>query len=143
MGTGFGQLSWGRFEFGAAKSDIEPRYDESVPVDASTGWKVFESVIRFEVYGFSSRVQDDNVFQIEISEDGGGAWVDAYASKAFVAPYNGSGSRIDFHQIDPQKCTVYLERTSLWPEETEIYVRVTAQDGYGNVSTKETPVKWQ
>lgn len=142
MSGGFGQVGFGRFEAGQAGSDIEPRFELSIPGDGSSNVGTFKTIISCDIYCFSSRVQEDNVLYVEISSNGGGSYIDAYKDGSFVGIYNGSKSRIDFQQSDSQQCIIYIHRLVLWPRETQIVIRVTAQDEYGNVSTKEVPLKW-
>lgn len=142
MAEGFGQVGFGRSEFGQAKSDVEPRLGSSDPEDEATGISIFYYTIKHAIYGFSSRVQLDNSLLIEVSENGGSSYADAYKNGAFVAPYNGSNSSVDAHQADPQALRMSIHKTSTWADEQEIRVRVTAYDEYGQLATKTTPVEW-
>jgi len=142
MSFGYGQVGYGRAEVGQAKSSIELRLEDPTPPDESVGWFAYDTVIKLQMYGFSSRVQDDNFFLIEVSEDDG-AYVDVYRLKTFSSPYDGAGSRIDFHQADPQRCTMYIQRTSFFPTNTLFKFKVTARDGFGVTATEEVPVKWE
>jgi hypothetical protein len=135
---GFGQNPFGRNQFGGMASEIEPRFIDSTPDDTETGVSVLFVAATTEIYCFSSRIQD---VTIQISEDGG-AFVDAYVNGAFVAPYNGSDSYVDFHQADPQRTIIKVEKDSPWDENITVVVRVTATDEFGNEVTKEAPVLW-
>ena len=141
---GFGQVGFGRFAFGQADSEYDPRYSDSDPYDGETGVEAYQTIIRFSLYCFSSRVRWDVLSRlfIEISEDNGGSFSPAFEDGAFVAPYDGANSRIDAQQADPQRFTMIIERTGPWPKEDICVVRVTAYDQYGEIATKETPVEW-
>lgn len=139
---GYGQVAFGQCELGQAKSDIEPRYSESFPSDGATNVSIYDRFIRFDVYGFSSRIQADSTLLVEISENAGVSYVSAYETNAFVAPFNGGASRIDVHLSKPNAIIVVLEKTGPWADETEIKVRVTGKDEYGQEATKETPIIW-
>jgi hypothetical protein len=139
---GFGQVGFGRCEFGQSKSDVEPRYYLSNPDDNEANISIYQTTIWFSIYGFSSRVQVDSFLYIEISENGGTSFADAYTGGSFVSPYNGSGCLIDDHLGTPGECRVKIEKTAAWANEEQVVVRVTAQDEYENESTKETPEVW-
>ena len=138
MGLGFGQAQYGRNQFGGIQSDIEPRFIESDPADGETGVSVLAVSAKTSVYGFSSRVVN---MRVEISENGED-FVDAYVDGAFVAPYNGLDSFVDYHQADPQLATVKIEKTDPWDEEIEVILRITAYDDFDQQATKEAPVVW-
>jgi len=144
MGGGFGCVGFGRYAYGQAISEYEPRFFESTPSDGATGILIYEVVIRFSLYCFSSAVQweSGSGLLIEVSEDSGVLYADAFANGVFVAPYNGSYSKIDPQQGDPQEFGVCIHKTSNWPAEQEIRVRVTAYDEYGEEATKETVIEW-
>jgi hypothetical protein len=136
--VGFGQNTFGRNQFGGIASEIEPRFVDSTPDDNETGVSVLFVAATTDIYCFSSRIQD---VTIQISEDGG-AFVDAYVNGSFVSPYNGSDSYVDFHQADPQRTIIKVEKDSPWDENITVVVRVTATDEFGNEVTKEAPVLW-
>lgn len=142
MSGGFGQIAFGHCEFGQSKSDIEPRYYTSDPGDNETDVSIYQTIISFSVYGFSSRTQEDDFLHIEVSEDGGSSFSDAYVNGSFVSPYNGGESGIDAHQAYSEEFGVVIEKTTPWTDEKQIVVRVTSQDEYGSESTKETPQTW-
>ncbi len=142
MTIGFGQMPFGRSAVGNVHSDYEPRFNESTPTDGSSDASIYQQRVHFDIYCFDTRIQLDDTLLIEVSEDGGLTYNDAYADEAFVAPYNDSGSGIDAQQADAQKFSVSIEKTSTWVYNEEILVRVTAQDGLGQVATKETVVTW-
>jgi hypothetical protein len=139
---GYGQVGLGRCNFGQAKAEYEPRFYSSNPVDGSLAVSAFNYSIRFILYGFASRVQTDDSLHIEISENGGVSYVDAYMSGSFIVPYNGANSLLDAHQGNSQHLMMRLHRTSPWVFDNEVRVRITARDEFGNESTKETVVEW-
>jgi hypothetical protein len=136
--VGYGHQPFGRHCFGGMKTDFEPRFIDSTPSDGSTGVSVLFVAANTEIYCFSSRIQD---IHVEVSEDGGD-FVDAYVNGAFVSPYDASDSFVDFHQADPQKTIVKIEKSIPWEENIEVVIRVTATDQFGNEATEELPVIW-
>lgn len=142
MPGGFGNTAFGQNEFGQATSALEPRFEDSSPSDGATGVSIYDVVVNFTVYGFSSRVQTDDSLLVEVSEDGGSTYVDAYKEGAFVSPFDGSNSEVDDHQSHPNALLIRLHKTSTWTDEKEIRVRTTGYDEYGQEATKETPVIW-
>jgi hypothetical protein len=141
---GFGQVGFGRCNYGQGSSEYEARFSDSDPVDGSVGVSVFQFTISFTLYCFASRIQwgADSGLLVEVSEDGGGSYNPAYENGAFVAPFNGSDSRVEPQTVDGQLFTMFLHKTSPWLDDKEIKVRVTAQDEYGDEATKEVPVEW-
>jgi hypothetical protein len=135
---GWGHQPFGRSNFGGVKTDIEPRFNESNPGDGSTEISILFVAAKTEIYCFSSRIQN---IRVEVSENGG-AFVDAYTNGNFVSPYNAPDSYVDFHQSDPQKTIIKIEKNIPWDENIEVVIRVTATDQFGNEATKELPVTW-
>lgn len=142
MAGGFGNVAYGQCEHGHAKSDLEPRFEGSSPADAATGISVYDVVIKYTIYGFSSRVQVDDSLVIEVSEDAGATYSDAYRDGAFVAPYNGANSEIDDHESEPHALLVRIHKTSTWAYNEEIRVMTTSVDEYGQAATKSTLITW-
>ena len=138
---GYGYVPYGHAEFGHAKSKIEPRFSASVPEDGVSGVSVYQTVINCRVYGFSSRSQLDGLY-VEISEDGGGSYSDAYSDGFFVSPYNGAGSRVDAHRAEPHVLLLVVEKISFWTDNQQIKVRVTVFDEYDQGVSKEIPIVW-
>jgi hypothetical protein len=136
--VGHGHQPFGRHCFGGVKTDSEPRFIDSIPSDGSTGISVLFVIAKTEIYCFSSRIQD---IHVEVSENGG-AFVDAYVNGAFVSPYDAPDSFVDFHQADPQKTIVKIEKDVPWDENIEVVIRVTATDQFGNEATEELLVTW-
>jgi len=141
MSGGYGLTSWGRCEWGNAKSGVEPRFEASVPVDNTEGVSVYQTVVNFRIYGFSSRIQKDSLL-IEISEDNGVTFNNAYILSAFIAPYNGAKSLIDAHQGESNIFRIVIEKTSTWTDEEWIVFRFSAKDEFNQVVSKVTPVVW-
>lgn len=139
MPFGFGQVAFGRCQFGQVSSDIEPRFLKSLPVDEGVGISVLFVAMKTSIYGFSSRVQE---VRVEVSEDGGD-FRDAYVNGSFIPPYDGPDSYVDFHQADPQVAMVKVEKDEPWDENIIVQVRVTAIDEFGQEVTKVAPVKWE
>lgn len=140
MSSGYGQVGFGRCEFGQAKSDVEPRFESSLPTDGGSGVSIYQVFTRTVLYNFSSRIQEDNTLKVRVSEDGGSLYNDAYASGAFVAPYNGSNSKLMW--IDSQRLLVAVEKTAPWTDNQTVMFEVTAFDEYGQGATKTTPIVW-
>jgi hypothetical protein len=135
---GCGIDSCGRSECGNAKSDIEPRFSFSRPPDLSRNNPV-DTILKFETYCFSSYL-DERTLTVEISEDGGVNFSGAYAASAFVAPYDGPGSKV--RHPDGQTIAFWIQKTLLWPIRTRIVIRLTGEDEYGNPVSKTFPLKW-
>ena len=81
-----------------------------------------------------------DTIHLEISEDGGGSYNDAYVNGSFVSPYDGTRSRL--LEYDGQRSKFYIQKTNTWVYDGEVRVRVTVEDEFGSVATKETPITW-
>jgi hypothetical protein len=137
---GCGIDSCGRSECGNAKSDIEPRFSFSRPSDLSRNNPV-DVQLKFDTYCFSSYLDEgDPNFMIEVSEDAGVTFNVAYASGAFVAPYDGVNSKL--RHPDGQTLSVWIHKPNVWPIRTKVIIRLTGEDEYGNPVSKTFPVKW-
>ena len=136
---GYGLTAHGRANYGHAEGRYEPRFELSSPSDGASGFSIYSTLISFILYTFSSRVSLGTLY-IEISENGGGSYNDAYVSGSFVTPYAGSKSRI--LEYDGQRSKIYIERENIWAFDEEVRVRVTVEEEFGNIATKETPVTW-
>lgn len=133
---GFGIAAFGRSEYGNSKSDVEPRYSASMPYDGERNVPL-ETPIKFEVYGFSSVVDIQNI-RLEISEDSGITYNPAFDGTVFQAPYTGK-----FRRPEGQRLWIYIVKTGLWPIRSRIWVRFTGPDEYGQEATRAIPVvKW-
>ena len=141
---GLGIDSCGRFECGGAKSDIEPRFFYSHPLDKSKNNAV-DIYLKFDTYCFSSFIALD-VLGVEISEDAGLTFNPAYVAAvpgvpaAFVAPYNGTNSKV--RHSSPQTLSFWVQKAVDWPVRSRVVIRVTGVDDYGNAVSKVTPVTW-
>ena len=139
MGKGYGLLPNGRSNYGNAESRYEPRFEDSDPVDGSTLVPSYRDVVYFTLYCFSSQLDFDTLL-LEISEDGGASYVDAYKDGAFLEPYNSTYSKVMAYC--GQRVKFFIDKNWNWAGQQEIRVRVTVKDGFGNVTTKEPPVEW-
>jgi len=135
---GFGINSWGRSEYGNAKSDIEPRFLFSRPSDGQVGVDR-DAWLKFSLYMFSSWVNLSDLY-LEVSEDGGVIFTPAYDGSDFLAPYNGVTSNI-FHESS-QVISFIIVKNDLWPPNELIQIRCVGQDNYGQDVTKNPPVTW-
>ncbi len=139
---GFGIIPFGRSQFGHGFPDIEPRFLSSRPLDKSINVSQ-DATLKFTTYCFSSWIDVDEPLpgvQVEISEDAGNTFVPAYASGAFVAPYDGVNSKV--RRTEGHELTFYIQKTADWPLSTAVMIRYTGVDNYGQVSSKEAPVVW-
>ena len=135
---GYGLSSYGRSEYGHGKSDIEPRFDTSVPLNHATHVPLSQ-FLKFTTYCFSSWLDLSDLL-IEISEDSGASFNPAYLTGSFQSPYDGTNSRI--FRPDSQRLTVMIEKTALWTANTEVIIRFTGTDEFGQAVTSIIPVYW-
>lgn len=137
---GCGIDSCGRSECGNANSDIEPRFSFSRPTDKSHN-NPPEVQLKFDTYCFSSYLdENDPSLTVEISEDAGLTYNIAYASCAFVVPYDGVNSKV--RHSDGQTLVFWIHKTNNWPSRAKVLIRLTGEDEYGNPVSKTLPVKW-
>lgn len=135
---GFGITAFGQSEMGHPKSDIEPRFRRSKPLDGSLN--VPTNVwLRFDTYLFSSWIDIENI-TVEISEDNGATYNLAFDGTTFIAPYNGANSKV--RRPDSHTIRFWIEKAGFWPPEETVKIRFTGVDEFGNVSSKEAPVVW-
>ncbi len=135
MDVGYGHNYFGQHPHGGVISVREPRFNQvSLPQDNATDVSV-EQWITYEVYhaaGAPITELDYKSLIIEVSEDGG-------------TTYNDVG-QIPYHLTIRDKGNhivwVKILRDGNWPESSEIRIRHQAIDEYGNVSTKEFPLRW-
>jgi len=135
---GFGISPLGQSEMGHAQSTIEPRFYVSRPIDGSINVPT-DTWLSFTTYNYSSWV-DIEATTVEISEDNGVTFNAAFDGTNFIAPYDGALSKARY--TDSHTIKFWIFKTSLWPVATTIYIRLTAQDEFGNVATKTAPVVW-
>lgn len=129
---GYGVAAFGRHQYGAPASVIEPRFNVSNPTSgahnvALTRW------VTFEIYNYSSYLDLDALpYPIEVSEDGGITY--EYAD---VSPYS-----CTIRQKDGQTVWIKILKSSLWTNNATVVIRVTGTDEYGQEITHTFPVKW-
>lgn len=130
---GYGQVAWGQHQCGAPASAIEPRFYVSVPVDGAYN-QSRESILEYEVYYYSSFPVDSEVSPLvfEISEDGGGSYADATE-----APYT-----LRYRFLGGHTLWVMIVKEGLWAQDSEIVIRTTGLDEFGQSITKDLPVRW-
>lgn len=135
---GYGITSHGRSEYGNAKSDIEPRFSASIPADEEHDVDV-NTMVKFTLYAYSSFIDEEENVLIEISEDGGTIYNEAYRNGTFAALYS-AGSRV--RRSDGQRLDFYFVKAIPFASDSHIIFRVTARDEFGQEATKEVPVYW-
>ncbi len=142
---GFGVIAHGRHKYGAQDSldfqsppePLGPRFNLSYPMDGARN-VALEQWITFELYCYSSSFNyddpsGDGVFPFEISEDGGVTW--EYAN---IAPYT-----CKVRPKDAQIAWILIAKSTPWANHTEIVIRTTVQDEFGQDATSEIPVRWE
>jgi hypothetical protein len=132
---GYGLDPYGRSQYGSASSDINPRFEGSIPNDGQHNVPLTQA-LKFTTYCFSSFIDIENIV-VSISEDGGGTFAVAFNGTAFFAPYSGAVRR-----PDGQRIVFYIQRTGDWPAGKKIVVRFAGADEYGNPASKTLPKKW-
>lgn len=132
---GFGIDAFGRHEFGNRKSDVEPRFEYSVPNDGQHNIPVTQH-LKFDIYCFSSHVALADL-RLFVSEDGGALFAQIYDGSSFTAPYSGR-----IRRADGQRVVVYLSRATVWPHNRKIVIRCSVADEFGNGASKVAPRKW-
>lgn len=142
MTGGCGIDPCGQCECGTAKSDIEPRFVFSRPVDRASNVPLAQ-VLKFTTYCFSSWIEVATSV-VEISEDGGLTF--NYVFNGFVnplvfyPPYDGAQSKV--RRPQGHELTFYIHKTSNWPIAQKCYVRYTGNDEFGQQATKTSAVVW-
>jgi len=133
---GWGNIPHGQHEWGAAKSDIEPRFNFSAPSDgqANVDRGVF---LEFEVYYYSSfpNEYDDSLLgipEVEISEDKGATFYNA-AQAPYALTKRLKAGHIVWYKV---------VKTGLWTANTEVIIRTTLPDEFEQAITKISPVRW-
>jgi len=137
---GYGVIAHGRSQFGAAASGIEPRfkrvsspYDGQIKVPRPFIWPTFE--IYFFSSSFDFHEGPPEGFDFEVSENGGTDFLSVFD---LASPYS-----IDWRLKDGQTVWVKIQKlTGKWPEGSEIIIRSTMHDEFGQEVTKEVPVLW-
>lgn len=133
---GYGQAAYGRHQYGASSSDIEPRLLSTKPIDGSSGAPATQ-VLEFIVYYYSSvpdieGVNVDTAVQIELSVNGG---------TSFFIPQVPDYT-ITKRSLDGQRYWFKIIKATPWPRNVWVVIRYRGTDEYGNVVTKVTPVLW-
>lgn len=136
MDGGYGFAPWGQHQYGAERSDIEPRFNTSAPFDGERDVEL-DHWIEYEVYYYSSFPNQYDPLvtaepYVQISENSGVTYVDAS-----VYPFSLTRRYLAGH-------TVWFKilKDGLWPKSSEIIVKTTLPDEYGQPISKEVPVKW-
>ena len=132
----------GQCECGTPKSDIEPRFLISRPLDRQRNVPLTQ-VLKFTTYCFSSWI-DLATVAVQISEDAGVTYDFAFNgfvdTSLFFSPYDGSLSKV--RRTQGHELTFYIQKTSNWPIAKRCYVRFTGNDEFGQQATKVNPVVW-
>jgi len=135
MYSGFGFTSYSKSIFGNAFSITKPRFNHiSKPIDGDVDVSV-DTWLTYEVYYYDSKMPltvEDGV-AIQISEDGGNTY-----SNAFSNPYTTT-----IREKDGNTCWVKILRAGSFPKGVTVIIRHTAPDNFGNVVTKDIPVRWE
>lgn len=138
---GYGFVAHGRSQYGAASSEIEPRFNYiSVPGDNQHNVPVDHAWLTFELYFFSSFIVTEKGpqidFDFEISEDGGLVYTSIYAG---ASPYEYS---VVFK--DGQTIWVKVRKTTgNWPARSKIMIRTILHDEFEQAAVKTYPVRWE
>lgn len=134
---GNGISPYGRAAYGNVKSDIEPRFFSSIPLDNQTSVHG-ATILYFTTYCFSSWIED-RTMRVEISEDGGVTYNTIYYT-AFAPPYNGLHSK--WYRLDSHQIRFVIEKNGKWNANSQIVIRFTGTDEFGQEATKTIPVTW-
>lgn len=134
---GYGQAAWGRHQYGASASDIEPRFFSSIPADHSQN-NPDTKVIEFQVYYYSSfpdlyAVNADTAIRVQLSFDGGLTFFTAESPDYTVT----------IRALDGQRYWIRIAKATHWPRGVNVKVRYRGSDEYGNPATKNMPVVWE
>jgi hypothetical protein len=132
----------GQCECGTPKSDIEPRFVFSRPLDGQRNVPLTQ-VLKFTTYCYSSWIEiPDSV--VEISEDGGLTFEIAFNGfvdpDSFYAPYDGPHSKV--RRTQGHELTFYIQKNGNWPIAQKCYVRYTGNDEFGQQATKTNALVW-
>jgi len=142
MAGGCGIDPCGQCECGTPKSDIEPRFLFSRPLDGQKNVSLTQ-VLKFITYCYSSWISEE-VSVVEISVDGGLTFDLAYngfvETEAFYPPYDGSLSKV--RRTQGHELTFYIQSTVPWPTAQKVYVRYTGHDEFGQQATKTNALVW-
>ena len=130
---GWGHAAWGESEWGNRQSVVEPRFNVSSPLDGTPNVSR-EVWLEYEIYYYSSFPYDitSSPAVFEISEDAGATFVSAESS-----PYALTQRFLGGHRL-----WIKVVKTGLWTASTEVIIRTTLPDEFGQVITKELPVRW-
>jgi hypothetical protein len=132
---GYGLDAYGRHQYGNRSSDVEPRFELSVPLDGQHNVPVTQA-LKFATYYFSSFSDTSNIL-VYISENAGSTFVLAFDGTTFQAPYAGR-----IRRVTGQRLTCYITKTTNWTVNQKIVVRFVGADDFGNEATKIAPKKW-
>lgn len=135
---GCGIDACGRSECGNAKSDIEPRFSFSRPLDQSKN-NPRDVFLKFDTYCFSSWMEIVPT-TVEISENSGVLFNPAFDGTNFIFPYNGPNSKV--RRPDSQLLSFWIEKVGTWPPAAKIIIRLNGKDEFGQDATKALPVIW-
>lgn len=129
---GLGNLAWGRHQYGAPSSVIEPKFHSSVPRDNSSGVNV-NTWVEFYLYAYSSYIDVSQIAaNTEVSEDVGVTY----------APANADPYTILARRYDGQKIWIKIRKSSPWRSNTTVVIRVTLTDDFGHDVVKTAVVEW-
>jgi hypothetical protein len=134
---GFGILPCGQSACGNAEAIIEPRFLWSRPSDAQKNVDL-DVTLKFITYGFTSWIDIADV-EVSISEDNGATWNPAFDGINFLAPYDGTYSKV---RRDRHNLIFYVQKTDYWPVDETVVIRFVGRDEFGQAATKEAPVVW-
>ena len=143
---GYGHLAYGQHKYGARDSldfqyptptPIGPRFNVSTPANGTYGVALTQW-ITYEIYYYTSSIGVDpsvlpSNLPVEISEDAGDTWVDATS-----APYTLMSRFKDGHTL-----WIKLTKAGSWAVNSEILIRTTLPDEYGQDITGIAPVRWE
>jgi len=133
---GYGQAAYGRHQYGAASSEIEPRLLSTKPLDGSSGVAASQ-VLEFIVYYYSSvpdilGVSVETAVRIELSVNGG---------TSFFTP-QAPDYAVTMKALDGQQYWFKIIKATPWPRGVFVVIRYRGTDEHGNVATKTTPIVW-
>ncbi len=142
---GYGHLAHGRHKYGGADSldfqdppqALGPRFSHALPLDGAHNVPLTQWIV-YDLYYYSSSPGFDytnpsSTPLTEISEDEGVTWFDAD-----VAPYTTT-----YNFVDGQTLRVRITKSADWTDDSEILIRTTMPDEYGQPATNTLPVRWE
>ena len=144
---GFGVDPCGEHPFGAAKDlfTTAPQFREGYPRDEQKRISV-STFVEFGTYYYGSHCEVERM-RVEASLDNGASYEDVYLgdvvaselgkSAGYQSGYSGRVFRTDGHNV-----SFVFVRGVGWPNNQEVYIRFTGQDGYGRQALKTQLVTW-